>query len=53
MVQLHPVEQSAGARNYFGQVTGEAHTFQIQNVLPGRYWMTAQASRNDDGVQTP
>jgi hypothetical protein len=53
MVQLQPVEQAAGTRNYFGQVTGEGHTFQIANVLRGRYWASAQASRSDNGVQTP
>ncbi len=53
MAQLHPVEQSAGTRDYFVQASGETHTFQIQNVVPGRYWASAQASVTDNGVQTP
>jgi hypothetical protein len=53
MARLHPVDQSAGTRDFFVQASGETHTFQIQNVVPGRYWASAQASVNDDGVQTP
>jgi hypothetical protein len=52
-VQLQPMEPTVGPRSLFGQARGEAHTFQIADVLPGRYWATAQASRSDDGAQTP
>jgi hypothetical protein len=51
-VQLQPME-AAAPRDLFGQTTPETHTFEIANVLPGRYWVTAQTSRNDNGVRTP
>jgi hypothetical protein len=51
-VELQLMEESVGSRTFFGQAARETRAFQIANVPPGRYWVTAQASRNDNGVQT-
>jgi hypothetical protein len=52
-IQLQPMEPSAGPRLSFGRTTGATHTFQIANVPPGRYWLTAETWRNDNGAQAP
>jgi len=52
-VQLQPTEEAAAPGGFFGQTTRETHTFEIANVPPGRYWVTARTSRNDNGVLTP
>lgn len=51
-VQLQPVEQSTNVRPAGAQAQGDAHAFRIENVLPGRYWLSANATRNENGVQT-
>ncbi len=52
-VRLQPMEPAAGPRFLFGQTRGETHAFQLANVPPGRYWATAETSRNDNGELTP
>ena len=51
-VQLQSADQSGALRNLFGQTTNDTHTFEIQNVLPGKYWATTQGFQMDKGVQT-
>jgi len=53
IIQLQPMEPSAGPRLFFGRTTGATHAFQIANVPPGRYWLTAQTPTNDNGAQSP
>lgn len=50
-VQMQPVEQSTVVRPDFVQAAGDAHTFRIEDVLPGRYWLSANATGNENGVQ--
>jgi hypothetical protein len=52
-VQMQSVESSANMLTAFVPPASEAHTFRIENVLPGRYWLSANATSNEDGVQTP
>jgi hypothetical protein len=51
-VQMQPVDQSTNVRPALVQPAGDTHTFRIENALPGRYWLSANATRNENGVQT-
>jgi hypothetical protein len=53
MVQLQPSEPSSGPRMFYGQAARDTHAFQIANVPPGRYWLTAQTFLTGNGVETP
>ncbi len=48
MVQLIPREAGGLAIN--GAVDGSNQTFQMKNVPPGQYWLTAQAAVSENGT---
>ena len=53
MLQLQPSEPSSGPRTFYGLAARDTHAFQIANVPPGRYWLTAQTFLTGNGVETP
>jgi len=51
-VQLQPRDPSAAGSAFYSQAAGEAHEFQFANVVPGRYWVSANGSSNIEGIET-
>ena len=51
-IHLDPMDPSSGTAVLTALVQVETHGFRFANVPPGRYWVTAQISRNVNSVQT-